>query len=379
MDEEWTVHYVVNVLNRGHEDFAPAAMVFDKGFGQSNVIMDQTFFPMEEALRYEFDIKQVPGRVFNLTYHWGWRQHPPRVQVHENVLVPLGGMPRNFAEIQVFGENPTANEENKLAAIAMIGDLAPAKRMWNAFRAMRDINAQYGARSYRFRRLAKEARAAYFDWLDRTKLPSGVPVDPDSDVTLFYVNNTIYGRVTDFQDDAQAEMKLFKRAGDKVNVKLVNGDYYLHTYVLVDFGGSRGWENTFHNTVPVGGAGPWFTFGRAHFHIQTTSGAIPIPPATPPEPVGPYAYQRNAIGLEETLEMAPNHPSASAWSKISNRQSYYRNRNRGRHNRHHNQSYSDMGLGEHKVEVTFTYEPSPRLRMYQFDALHHDIAVWSMH
>jgi hypothetical protein len=37
------------------------------------------------------------------------------------------------------------------------------------------------------------------------------------------------------------------------------------------------------------------------------------------------------------------------------------------------------GIGEHHVEVTFSYEPSARLRMYQFDALHHDVAVWSIH
>jgi len=36
-------------------------------------------------------------------------------------------------------------------------------------------------------------------------------------------------------------------------------------------------------------------------------------------------------------------------------------------------------VGEHNLEVTFTYEPSRRLRMYQFDALHHDVAVWSVH
>ena len=37
------------------------------------------------------------------------------------------------------------------------------------------------------------------------------------------------------------------------------------------------------------------------------------------------------------------------------------------------------GVGMHTVEVTFNYEPSRRLRMYQFDALHHDVAVWSIH
>jgi hypothetical protein len=38
-----------------------------------------------------------------------------------------------------------------------------------------------------------------------------------------------------------------------------------------------------------------------------------------------------------------------------------------------------MGIGEHHVEITLNYEPSRRLRMYQFDPLHHDVAIWSMH
>tara|TARA_Y100000590_G_C14909099_1_gene709437 strand:+ start:60 stop:350 length:291 start_codon:yes stop_codon:yes gene_type:complete len=37
------------------------------------------------------------------------------------------------------------------------------------------------------------------------------------------------------------------------------------------------------------------------------------------------------------------------------------------------------GIGQHTVEVTFNYQPARRLRMYQFDALHHDVAVWSVH
>ena len=37
------------------------------------------------------------------------------------------------------------------------------------------------------------------------------------------------------------------------------------------------------------------------------------------------------------------------------------------------------GIGQHTVEVTFNYQPARRLRMYQFDALHHDVSVWSVH
>ena len=35
--------------------------------------------------------------------------------------------------------------------------------------------------------------------------------------------------------------------------------------------------------------------------------------------------------------------------------------------------------GLHKVDLTFNYEPSRRLKVYQFDPDHHDQAVYSLH
>jgi hypothetical protein len=32
-----------------------------------------------------------------------------------------------------------------------------------------------------------------------------------------------------------------------------------------------------------------------------------------------------------------------------------------------------------KVQITYNYEPSRRLRFYQFDPLHHDVAIFSVH
>jgi hypothetical protein len=34
---------------------------------------------------------------------------------------------------------------------------------------------------------------------------------------------------------------------------------------------------------------------------------------------------------------------------------------------------------KHVVEIEFNYEPSRRLRIYQFDPLHHDVAIYSLH
>lgn len=106
-----------------------------------------------------------------------------------------------------------------------------------------------------------EIERAFEQWQDRNQLPDGVEADPNADVTLFYVDNTIYGQMKDYViHDAQAELSKWKLRGTTVKIKLINGDYFPHAYVAVDFGGLRGWENTFQNTIPVGGAGPWFTF-----------------------------------------------------------------------------------------------------------------------
>lgn len=429
-DVPWTIRYRVNVLNRGHEDFAPYAMFYDDpqdlpppltGARIPNVAMDQTFFPMEEGLRYDFDMAMPPARFYNLTYHWGWRIHPPRVQVHENLQARLGnGELRNFFEVQVFGQDPTATEEARLAAIAMIGDLAPAKRMWNAFREMRDLvgagGDRYGDRrggdddrdrargrdhdrhdrgrgprgiarhvdddlreelrrrgGGRLAYLVMEARDAFDDWQDRARLPSGIKPDPEADITLAYLNNTLYGTVKGFDRDAQMQIRKFKGVGDQVTVKLINGDYYPHNYTLVDFGGLRGWENTFHNTIPVGGAGPWFTFGRNHWWPNTAGdpgGGVLVPPAARPTALSDDSYDME--DYERVVDMSsytrgPGYkPPRGVPYEL--------------HLPHPVADYKNaVGLGEHTVHITFNYEPSQRLRMYQFDAFHHDVAVWSIH
>src|SRR5260370_37358685 len=97
--------------------------------------MGPRFYNMESGTRTVFKIKMASGKSDNLTYTWGWRDHPPRVQVTENACKKMQDAKGNFLtlvqwEQAVFGEHPSATEANKLAAIAKIGDLAPEKRMW---------------------------------------------------------------------------------------------------------------------------------------------------------------------------------------------------------------------------------------------------------
>ncbi|HWZ46225.1 MAG TPA: hypothetical protein VNW97_22320 [Candidatus Saccharimonadales bacterium] len=369
-DVPWTIHYVVDVLNRGYDDFAGYIMYFDdpKNFTPPkllpNVGMDNTFFPMADGHRYEYDIKMAPARFWNLSYHWGWRKHPPRVQVTENVNIKIGGRPRNAIEFDAFCPNNRqanftcpaleSNPAVKLAAINMIGDIAPAKRMWNDFQAIK-----VGAKGRDLKDIADDLDSAFDDWQHRTRLPAGVPEDPNADETLLFVNDTMYGHIKGFTRDMQMEMFKYKKRGDQVKVNLLNGDYFPHAYMLVDFGGMRGWENTFHNTLPIGGQGPLFTFGRNHWWINTTTGPIPVPiakrPASNPGPV---------VSIESLQDN--NDPDTPDWHRIWDRKPAALTTLQG-------------NLGQHTVIVNFNYDPPARLRMYQFDGFHHDVGIWSPH
>ncbi len=295
----WTVTYVIDVLNGGADDFAPFNMYFDAppapgSFGGPHIGIDASFYPMSDGKRYVVKVKQAPASYYKLTYTWGWRKHPPRIQAMENALQSAGGLSFLQWETSVFGAQPRAAEASRLAAIAQIGDLAPAKRIWQAFRQA--LTGSLG-----------EVSAAFDDWSDRTRLPRGVAADPTADITLLYVNNTIYG--------SARTLGRWKQAGDTVKVALLNGDRFPHGYMAVDFGGVRGWENQYQD---AGGPAASHTFGRAHW--WPLAGPIMVPPVS-----------------------------------------------------------GNGSPGRHRVEMTMNFAPGERLKLYQFDPLHHDVAIYSLH
>jgi hypothetical protein len=327
----WTITYTIDVLSRGNDDFSPFVMYFDDPAlskpPKPHIAMDQTFYNMEEGTRTVFKIKMAPGKYYNLTYNWGWRAHPPRVQVTENATKRIPPNPSGKTlvdlEVDVFGKNPSAAKET---AIAQIGDLAPAKRMWSAFRGAQGALARKDYKAVAS--LIAAARSAFVNWRDRTKLPAGITADPNADLTLFYVNNTIYG---EFKDGTRSDFPQWTVRGQMLKVTLINGDYFTHGYQNVDFGGARGWENQFQSSVATGGSGPWFTFGRVHWWMNIP---MALPDGTPFMVVVPAAA--------------------------------------------HVQGGDDV-LGRYKVAITYNYEPSRRLRFYQFDPMHHDVAILSIH
>jgi len=408
-DETWTIRYHINVLHWGEADFAPMQMVFDDPLDVGrpnvpNVAYDASFFPMQAGKRYTFELAMPPHRYWNLNYNWSWRVHPPRIQAIEKaVKAPMG---KNIVqwESDVFGETPRADEESKLAAINMIGDLAPAKRMWKALRALKELrddgtNAVGGQTELD---LVRELEAAFDDWKDRSRLPRGVKQAEGYDQTLVYLNNTIYGgmnAVGDKYGEAQETWDGWQTRGATLKTKLYNGDYFPHAYMNVDFGGRRGWENQFHSSVAVGGQGPWFTFGRFHWDRNLSQGVSSDNPG--PRPVLVPAAQRPEELMDDTGDSEVQASSAidpdglgvvRALSRVGQPQEQRSVRalplaTEAAVNSEWMQHPGDdialyrngEGLGEHNVEITFRFDPSTRLRIYQFDPLHHGTAIMSIH
>lgn len=373
LDVPFTVTYTLDTLNRGREDFAPMQMYVDPSGGNGAiplVTMDLTFFPMEDGTRTVIPLSMAPGKNFNLTYHWGWRRHPPRVEVQENALKVAMGRTLVQWETDTFGENPRASQAAKEAAIGMIGDLAPSKRMWKAFRKLQQGGFNPS--------VIAEAERAFFQWQDRNALPDGVAEDPNADMTLFYADNTIYGHQKGIVVNNQAQPILDKwhLRGAEVKVKLINGDYFPHGYVAVDFGGMRGWENTFQNTLPVNGAGPFFTFGRAWWEMNTPTPVL-VPAATPGLSAAGPRYKTSE---EETKELDKIQPEIYAHKNLWQREMDPEGKtvHKGRLTPSYPVANGDV-LGEHTVILKLNYEPSLRLRLYQFDPLHHEQAIWSIH
>ncbi|MDE2150091.1 MAG: hypothetical protein KGJ55_09765 [Gammaproteobacteria bacterium] len=373
----YTVTYVVDALHRGNDDFSPAQVFFDDpavlGKAVPLVLFDATFFPILDGTRTTFVIRQPPGRFWNLTYTWGWRRHPGRVEVMENARKVVAGKPIVQWETDTFGADPRASEAAKEAAIAMIGDLSPAKRMWMALRKLQETGYNPPVMA--------EAERAFAQWQNRSQLPDGVKADPDAGVTLFYVNNTIYGHVKGFVRTLHHPLlDAWHLRGFKLHVHLINGDYFTHAWVPVDFGGMRGWENTFQNTIPLGGDGAWFTFGRAYWTPEVPTPVF-VPAATPsPDETMPEDAQMRMAASNEPpkVDLGLISKFKDAWEDSNDPEGKSWPANMPRPNLSADNGEGDV-LGQHDVYITFNYEPSIRLRMYQFDPLHHNQNIWSIH
>ncbi len=408
LNEPWIINYVIYVLDDGEDDFSPFVMYFSRGTDAveaaapnnippetlaaapraPHVAMDATFYPMKPGNAYRFRILHAPGKYYNLTYHWGWRVHPPRVQALENAAKTWSGprlvhnnsdefevdakgnlvldtKPLRQWELDVFGDPGQPDYDRKAVIEAMIGDLAPSKRMWKALLGSLDGDDNDDEEDDdddepRNRRDAEKvvrnlekAEMALLDWRDRTKLPAEVQPDPDSNFTMIYLNNTLYGQWRDgrrlqrwmaYQTRAGNERKqtpdsLEVKQNSNIKITLLNGDRYVHGYLNVDFGGARGWENTFGPTIDVGGGGAWFSFGRVRWWINAGAGP----------------------------QVDPNTGEQSLKSPI-----FVRPVRRNHHGR-------EGKPGKHVITLHFNYDPARRLRMYQFDPLHHDVAIYSLH
>jgi len=421
LEVPWTITYQVHILNKGMEDFSPMVshinrFINPKGVevsGPPHANMDQTFFPMlNEGTRYTVKIKETKGKYFNLIYHWGWRIHPPRVQAIENARKSAAGLTYPQWEKSAFCEggatdpdcDPKNNADDKAYAIAQIGDLSPAKRMWNIFKSMGededdneddDGDDKKDKKKGNLQQVAADLRAAYFDWVDRTKLPAGVEADPDATMTMLFVNNTFYGSRQGLQGEGSGQGPAsFKGISNgsahewnvrpyNFKVTVYNGDHFKHFYRNVDFGGSRGWENQFQNTDPTTLAGP---------HPEVPPGHdANFPPFSNPENIvagEDNVFPINRGGAEEFLQPSPRNlvDPVNGPPQLGSGCFFTFGRNYLWPNAGALTGLipvppvnADGTPGMHKVDITYNYEPSRRLRLYQFDPVHHGVAIYSMH
>ena len=377
----WTITYTIDVLDRGRDDFATTTMFFDsrhatdkfnenqqaslpeserktdaeqnqyrvssveinqKGFAAADataapprkpknslVSMDQTFFPMASGTRTVLTIKMPPPEWYNLTYSWGWRFHPPRAQATENAA--KGRFDDNTKSIVTYEKEVFAKDPDQ-DPISALGDLAPEKRMMRAFRAaLEAIESPATADAESCLTQLLDARNAYLDWTDRNHLPSGLDPDPDSDLTVLFVNNTTYGEL---RDGGWTDLAKWRTRTTPVRVTLINADYFAHQYLNVEWGGNRGWEPQFKPTLKLAGSGPFFSFGRFHYQFNTVPGKVEVEAATPFKG-----------GVKVTDGSLPD----------------------------------TVVPGVHRIWMDMHHEPSRRLRFYQFDPTHHDVAIYSLH
>ncbi len=408
--QEWIIRYTIDVSRRGHEDFAPMVTYWDDpalrgGKRVPAIALDQTFFPMEAGKRYVFEVHMAPAKFFNLTYHWGWRIHPSRIQAIENgakmlpcvtadntgnagqpatgITSPMQLVPTSLIQCEhnVFGANPKASEEAKLAAISMLSDYSPAKRMWKALRALRDMQGK-GPKSL-LKALVREVEEAFDDWSNRNELPRGLEPADGFDVTIAFMNNLIYGEIPGIPKNFQQRWDEYQTRGATLEVKIYNTDYFPHGYMNVDFGGTRGWENTFHNTLPLGGQGPWFTFGR-HAFMANLPGLVFTPAAQRPEDDSIFALlaegkYRPGHSDEGRMRIGGRHKDYDDMKAQMLNAGYVEDEFEEVAGRMDVDAVTPEGFGEREVIIHFRHDPPQRLRFYQFDPTHHNNDIWSVH
>ncbi len=432
-DLPWTITYVVDVLNRGNDDFSPLELFnSDPELGDAlpQVMMDGTFFPMVDGTKNVFVLKMPPARFFQLIYTWGWRNHPGRIAVMENAgkvaafsdnnvqrfpdvernvfrqvnCVPFEPGDTHPAHTVVFGEadvygNPLegakcsfgpkimSSPASKAYAISFIGDLAPAKRMWTALKTLQSSGYNTAVMA--------EYERAYYQWQNRLQLPDGITPDPNADLTLAYLNNSIYGQQKGFSRLANKPiLEQWHMRGTKLKVKLFNGDYFAHGYGAVNFGGLRGWENLYQSAHPIGGDGDTFTFGRAYWTLDTQPSIVVVPAAEKSATATISATTEAQVVMTDQKTMA--HKSMdpllkSSLTSLSNSRAVKKAESQTFNYQLDTATTTQQSsfateqatngdvLGEWTVNFEMNYEPSLRLRTYQFDPVHHIQAIWAIH
>ena len=275
--------------------------------------------PDQEGTRTVLRIKMAPAEYYKPGLHLGLA-HAPAARPGDRERHQDGGPARRSQwEIDVFGPDPRASEEAKLAAIAKIGDLAPAKRMWQR-------PAQARATRPRARRLAagraaarRGGRHAFQDWQDRTQLPARRRARP-----------------------RRRPHPLLRQQHDLRRV------HRRRTHQLPGVAdprhaaqGDARQRRLLHHALP-----------ERRLRRRPRLGE-PVQVVGQGRRLGLLVHLRPQLLVDEPGE--PDRCVAAGGPRAAYKASVQ------------------------KLEITFNYDPSRRLRFYQFDPLHHDVAVFSVH
>lgn len=318
LDVPWTITYTIDVLNGGADDFAPFVMYFD----------DPTLSPP--------GMPPMPHVAMDATFY-------PLSDGKRHVLTLKQAPGKYYNLTYSWGwrkHPPRAQVTEKISKAVPDSTGTPRNLLWwetSVFGTNpRQDDATKLAAIQKIGELAPERRMWQALRDARTASPGQVANLMADALLSFHDWSDRTHLPRGVQADPNADVTLFycnntiygntttfnnwNGRGSLFKATLLNGDHYEHGYVNVDFGGSRGWENQFES---AGGPGGSHTFGRVHWWMNT---AMPLNSVTVP-------------------------PASS----------------------------DGMTFGKHKVEITLNYDSPQRLKLYQFDPLHHDVAIFSLH
>ena len=270
----FTVTYRIADLTEAGSELAPAALMADgtgsqlmaqplnlPNIGTGTFVSNRFNVDAEEATRaaiVEHSVAMPAPHLVDAVLD------PNTTPGHEGLAVLLPATAARLAAAAAasgFAPGATPTESQRDAAIALIGDQAPEKLLWNDLRALVPADL-VGAHA-----IGQQDGLLVSSMGTHTRVPAGVAVDPAADVAVTIVNDQAYA----------SRRSIFLPPGAPLKVSVTNADHYSRSFSAVGF----------RNQVPIFGALDWGSFtvdrpalGNADVPAQSTRTFTLSPAAT---------------------------------------------------------------------------------------------------